>query len=178
MARASARRHAQAVFQIALEQNELDRWRYDLGMIAEAMKDSVIYAFLENPKIHFGEKAKIMSRRLEGISPLAMNFALLLVAKKRLGIVEEIVYEYGRLVDEHRGITHAKVATAVPLDEKDKDSVTHRLSDALGKEILLVTQVDPSIIGGLTIRVGDKLIDGSTKSRLQALRKSLVEAAE
>jgi len=173
MARASARRHAQAVFQIALEQNELDRWRSDLGMIAEAMKDSVIYAFLENPKIHFGEKTKIMSRRLEGISPLAMNLALLLVAKKRLGIVEEIVYEYGRLVDEHRGITHAKVATAVPLDEKDKDSVTHRLSDVLGKEILLVTQVDPSIIGGLTIRVGDKLIDGSTKSRLQALRKSL-----
>lgn len=178
MARASARRHAQAVFQIALEQNELDRWRSDLGMIAEAMKDSVIYAFLENPKIHFGEKAKIMSRRLEGISPLAMNLALLLVAKKRLGIVEEIVYEYGRLVDEHRGIAHAKVATAVPLDAKDKDSVTHRLSDALSKEILLVTQVDPSIIGGLTIRVGDKLIDGSTKSRLQALRKSLVGAAE
>lgn len=178
MARASARRHAQAVFQIALEQNELDRWRSDLGMIAEAMKDSVIYAFLENPKIHFGEKTKIMSQRLEGIGPLAMNLALLLVAKKRLGIVEEIVYEYGRLVDEHRGIAHAKVATAVPLDEKYKDSVTHRLSDALGKKILLVTQVDPFIIGGLTVRVGDKLIDGSTKSRLQALKKSLVGAAE
>ena len=138
----------------------------------------IIYAFLENPKIHFDEKSGILRQRLDGISPLAMNLALLLVAKKRLGIVEELVAEYGRLVDEHRGIAHAKVATAIPLDEKDKSSVDDRLSDALGKEILLVTQVDPSIIGGLTVRVGDKLIDGSTKSRLQALRKSLVEAAE
>ncbi len=178
MARASARRHAQAVFQIALEQNELDRWRNDLGMIAEAMNDPLLYAFLENPKIHFDVKTRILSQRLEGISPLAMNLALLLVAKKRLGIVEEIVYEYGRLVDEHRGIAHAKVATAIPLDEKDRDSVTHRLSDALGKDILLITQVDPSIIGGLTVRIGDKLIDGSTKNRLQALKKILVGAAE
>lgn len=178
MGRASARRHAQAVYHIALEQDELDTWRSDLETIAEAMKDSILYAFLENPKIHFDEKARILRQCLEGISPLAMNLALLLVAKKRLGIVEELVAEYGRLVDEHRGIAHAKVATAIPLDERDKGSVTHRLSDTLGKEILLVTQVDPSIIGGLTVRVGDKLIDGSTKSRLQALRKSLVEAAE
>lgn len=178
MARFSARRHAQAVFHIAQEQNELDKWRSDLETIAEAMKDSTLYQFLESPKIHFDEKARLLRELLEGISPLAMNLVLLLVIKNRLGIVEDLVSEYGQLVDELRGIAHANVATAIPLDEKDKDNVTRRLSDALGKEILLVPQVDPSIIGGLTIRVGDKLIDGSTKSRLQSLRKSLVEAAE
>ncbi|MBE0415563.1 MAG: ATP synthase F1 subunit delta [Dehalococcoidia bacterium] len=174
MARASARRHAQAAFQIALEQNELDGWRGDLEVISEAVKDPFLLSFLESPKIHFAEKERILRQRLEGINPLAMNMSFLLVAKRRLGIVEEIVSEYGRLVDEYRGIAHAAVVTAVPLDENEKDRLTHRLSDIVGKEILLASQVDPSIIGGLVARVGDKLIDGSTKSRLLALKESLM----
>lgn len=174
MARASARRHAQAAFQIALERSELDMWRGDLKRISEAMEDPLLAAFLQSPKVPFEEKARILSQCLEGINPLAMNLAFLLVAKGRLGIVEEIVLEYGRLLDEHRGIAHAEVATAVPLDLDEKDRLTHRLSDMMAKEILVTTKLDPSIIGGLIARVGDKLIDGSIKSRLLALRESLV----
>ncbi|RLC68650.1 MAG: F0F1 ATP synthase subunit delta [Chloroflexi bacterium] len=174
MARASARRHAQAAFQIALERGELDIWREDLKRISEAMKDPLLVAFLESPKIRFEEKARILSQRLEGINPLAMNLAFLLVAKGRLRIVDEMVLEYERLLDEHRGIAHAEVATAIPLDSDEKDKLAHRLSRMMGKEIVLTTKVDPSIIGGLIARVDDKLIDGSTKSRLRALRQSLV----
>jgi F-type H+-transporting ATPase subunit delta len=171
---ASARRHAQAVFQIALERGELDLWRGDLERISEAMKDPLVYAFLESPKIHFDEKARILSQSLEGINPLAMNLAYLLVARRRLGIAGDIVTEYQRLVDEHRGIAHAEVATAVPVDEVVKDKLAHRLGDLVGKEIVLSSRVDPSLIGGLMARVGDKLIDGSTKTRLLSLRQSLV----
>jgi len=174
MARASGRRHAQAAFQIALEREELDIWRGDLTRISETVKAPLFTAFLESPKVPFAEKARILRQRLEGINPLAMNLALLLVFKGRLGIVEELVLEYGRLLDEHRGIAHAEVATAVPLDSDEEDRLTHRLSDMMDKEIVLTTKVDPSIIGGLIARVGDKLIDGSTKSRLLALRESLV----
>jgi F-type H+-transporting ATPase subunit delta len=174
MARASARRHAQAAFQIALEQKELDIWRGDLEQISEAVKEPLLFAFLESPKIPFTEKARVLSQRLEGVNPLAMNLAYLLVAKGRLGIVEDMVFEYERLVDEHRGIAHAEVATAVPLDPEEKDKLTSRLSALMGKEIVVTTRVDPSIIGGLIARVGDKLIDGSTKSRLLALRENLV----
>ena len=174
MARASARRHAQAAFQIALERGELDAWRGDLEMISEAMKDPIILAFLENPRIHFSEKTRILSQRLEGINPLAMNLALLLVAKGRLGLVEDLVVEYNRLVDEHQGIAHAEVATAVPLEPEEKDKLVNCLGDMVGKEIALTTRVDPSLIGGLVARVGDKLIDGSTRSRLLALRDSLL----
>jgi len=171
---ASARRHAQAVFQIALERGELDLWRGDLERISEAMKDPLVYAFLESPKIHFDEKARILSQRLEGISPLAMNLAYLLVARRRLGIAGDIVTEYRRLVDEHRGIAHAEVATAVPVDEELEDKLARRLGDLVGKEIVLISRVDPSLIGGLMARVGDKLIDGSIKTRLLSLRQSLV----
>jgi len=174
MARASARRHAQAAFQIALERGELDIWRGDLKRISDAMKDPLLVAFLESPKIHFEEKVRILRQRLEGISPLAMNLAFLLVAKGRLGIIDDMVLEYERLLDEHRGIAHAEVATAIPLDSDQEDKLAYRLSEMMGKEIVLTAKVDPSIIGGLIVRVGDKLIDGSTKSRLRALRQSLV----
>ena len=175
MARAaSARRHAQAAFQIALERDELEGWRGDLERIAKAVKDPLLYPLLESPKIPFSEKARILSQRLEGVTPLAMNLAYLLVAKGRLRIVEDIVSEYERLVDDQRGIAHAEVATAVPLDEEEKDKVIHRLGDIVGKEIVLSARVDPSLIGGLVARVGDKLIDGSTKSRLLSLRESLI----
>lgn len=173
MVRASARRHAQAAFHIALERGELDIWRGDLEQISEAMKDPLLFAFLESPKIPFEEKASILSQCLGGINPLAMNLAFLLVAKGRLGMIDDMVLEYGRLLDEHRGIAHAEVATAVALDSEETDRLTNRLSDLIGKEILLTAKVDPSIIGGLIARVGDKLVDGSTKSRLFALRESL-----
>jgi len=161
------------VFQIALERDELDLWRQDLERIAEVIKDPLLYAFLASPKVPFGEKVKILRQRLEGVSPLAMNLVYLLVTRGRLRIVEDMVDEYGRLVDERRGIAHAEVTTAVPVDEEVKDSLVRRLGDLMDKEIVIGVEVDPSIIGGLIARIGDKVIDGSTKSRLLALRESL-----
>jgi len=171
---ASARRHAQAVFQIALEQDKLDIWREDLGRIAAASADPLLYAFLTSPKVPFSEKAGILSQRLEGVTPLAMNLAYLLVARGRLRIVRDTVDEYGRLVDEHRGIAHAEVAAAVPVDEEVEDRLGRRLGDLVGREIVLRVKVDPSLIGGIIARIGDKMIDGSTRSRLLSLRESLI----
>ena len=176
MARAaSARRHAQAAFEIALERDELDVWRRDLERIAGAMRDPVLRPVLESPKVPFTEKTRILGQWLEGVTPLAMNLAHLLVARGRLGIAEDIFTEYERLVDDHRGIAHAEVTTAVPLGEGEREKLVRRLGEVVGKEIVLRERVDPALIGGLRARVGDKLIDGSTKSRLLWLRESLIE---
>ena len=175
MARAaSARRHAQAAFEIALEQKELDRWRGDLKRISTVIKDPQLYSLLQSPKIHYEGKARVLADLLEGVTPMALNLACLLVAKSRLGIVEDMVAEYERMVDEYRGIAHAEVATAIPLEEKTKERLIDRLRDMVGREIVLTTKVEPALIGGLTVRMGDKFIDGSTKSRLNSLRESLV----
>jgi F-type H+-transporting ATPase subunit delta len=174
MAGAAARRHAQAAFQIALERGELDVWREDLGRLAEAVQDPGLFAFLESPRVHLEDKAKVLGRVLDKLNPLVMNMALLLVSRGRLALVPETVTEYGRLVDEHQGIAHAEVATAVPLDSKQEAKLTRRLGDLVGKDIMLATEVEPSLVGGLTARVGDKLIDGSIKSRFSALRGSLI----
>lgn len=174
MARVAAKRHAQAAFEIALERNELQVWRDDLERLAEAVKDPTLFAFLESPAIHLDEKVRILRDGLEGLNPLVVNLALLLVSRGRLGLLNEIVLEYGRLVDENRGVAHAEVATAVTLEPEDREKLAGRLSDLVGRKIVLTTRVDPAILGGLVARVGDKLIDGSTKSRLDALRVSLM----
>jgi F-type H+-transporting ATPase subunit delta len=171
---AAARRHAQAAFQIALERGELDVWREDLGRLSEAVQDPRLLAFLESPRIHLEDKSRVLSQVVEGLNPLVMNLALLLVSRGRLGLLPETVIEYGRLVDEHQGIAHAEVATAVPLEPKQEDKLSRRLGDLVGKDIVLTAVVEPSLVGGLTARVGDKLIDGSIKSRFSALRGSLI----
>ena len=174
--RTSARRFAQAVFQIALEKEELDKWQTDLGTIDSLREDAAFMAVLENPKVPFDSKAKLLSERLGGIGPLALNLALLLVARGAIGIIGDIAAEYRRLVDAQRGIEPAEVITAVPLDEADKKKLAENLSAMVGKQVTLDTSVDPEILGGIIARMGGKLLDGSTRSRLAALKRELVGA--
>jgi F-type H+-transporting ATPase subunit delta len=173
---ASAKRHAQAVFQIASENNEVEKWRSELKEIATTLKDPQLRAILEDPKVHLSEKEKLISKCLPELSQLALNFTYLLVAKQRLGILEQIVSEYERMADAHQGLEHARVVTALPIDKQEEVKLTEHLATITGKKILLTTEVDPAIIGGFVARVGDKLIDGSTKAKLEALKRSLVQA--
>lgn len=170
---AAARRYAQAVFQLAIEENELDRWRADLETISSLIKRPELLSILENPIIPLGEKRRILRDVAPALAPLALNLASLLIVKGRLAIADQIAAEYGKMVDAHRGVERAEVITAVPLDEADKDKIRERLAALTNKEIILSPRVDPSIIGGLVARIGDKLLDGSTRSNLLTLKKRL-----
>ena len=173
MASAAARRHARAAFQIALERNELDIWRGDLERLSKAIEDPLLFAFLENPKVHFESKAKVLRQGLAGINPMVMNLALLLVSRGRFNIITDVAQEYERMVDEKKGIAHADVVAAIPLSSDDENKLARRLGDIVGSKVVVSTGVSPEIIGGLVIKVGDKLIDGSTKSQFRALKKSM-----
>jgi len=175
--RAFARRYSQAVFEIALERGELDSWQSDLRKVASLSEDAAIALLLENPKVPFGDKAKLLSEQLGDINPLALNLISLLVAKGRLTMAGEIADEYERLLDSHRGIEKAEVVTAIPLDDEDKSRLEKRLGTILGKQVVVSCQVDSSLIGGVVARVAGKLIDGSTRSRLEALKKELSRSA-
>ena len=173
MASAAARRHARAAFQIALERNELDIWRVDLERLSKAVEDPLLFAFLENPKVHLDSKMKVLRQGLVGINPMVMNLAMLLVSRGRLNIITNVAREYERMVDEKKGIAYADVTTAVPLSSDDENKLARRLGDIIGSKAVVSTDVAPEIIGGLIIKVGDKLIDGSTKSQFTALKKSM-----
>lgn len=174
---ASARRHAQAVFQIALESDQVERWRQDLRSLAQSLADRELLALLESPKLRFEEKTRVLGEVLTGVNPLALNLAYLLVSRGRLGIVADLVAEYERFADAHQGLEHAEVTAAIPLDEQDRERLAQRLSSLAGLKVVVSTRVDPAIIGGMVARIGDRLIDGSTRSRLDSLKRSLVEPA-
>jgi len=171
--RTYARRYSQAVFSIAREKNELDRWQSDLEKIATVGDDAQFVALLENPKVRFEDKAKLLSQWLGGVNPLALNLVYLLVTKGRLGMVADIADEYQRLLDSYRGIERAEVTTAIPLDDKDRRKLEERLGAVVGKKVVVKPKVDPSVLGGVVARVGGKLLDGSTRSKLMALKKAL-----
>lgn len=172
----SARRHAQAVFEIALENKELERWKADLNVIAETLGNPQLAAILENPKLQFSQKQKLLQNILVSVSPTAKNLACLLVRKKLIRIVGSLVTEYTRLMNAHNGRETAKVITAIPLSSHETEIIRHKLAKLTGKELVVTTQVDAGIMGGLVAKIGDELIDGSIRTRLQELRKDLIEA--
>ena len=173
-----ARRYTQAIFSIALEKQELDRWQADLEKIAVLGEDAELNALLESPKIHFDKKAKLLSELLGDINPLALNLACLLVTRGIFSTAGAIADEYQRLLDSHRGIERAEVVTAVPLEEEEKRKLKEHLGAMVGKKIMLQPGVDESLIGGIVARIGGKLMDGSTRRKLEVLRKELTGTGE
>ena len=88
-------------------------------------------------------------------------------------MIGDIADEYQRLFDSHRGIERAEVTTVIPLDKEDKQRLTEHLATMVGKKVVLKPEVDSRLVGGIVARIGDKLLDGSTRSKLAALRKEL-----
>jgi F-type H+-transporting ATPase subunit delta len=171
-----ARSYSQAAFRIALEGKELNRWQSDLRKIASLVKDEALLKLLENLEVPFDDKAKVLSERLGDVNPEALKMVSILVTKGRLGIIDDIANEYQRLLDNYRGIEGAEVAevtTAISLDDEDNLRLAQRLTSLVGKPVVLKPKVDSSLIGGIIIRVGDKLIDGSIRSKLQTLKREL-----
>ncbi len=173
--RVYAKRYSQAVFEIALETKELDRWQSDLRRIASLSEDMALITLLESPKFRFDDKIKILAERLSDINPLALNLTRLLVARGGLSMIGDIADEYKRLLDSYRGIEQAEVITVIPLDDEDKLRLEERLSVIVDTKVVLKSEVDSSLIGGIVARIGGKLLDGSTRSKLAALKKELVK---
>ena len=174
MARAgSARRYAQAVFEIAQESSDERAWLDDLARIVEIFDDREIQSFLENPKISFDQKQQSLEPHFAGMKELAQNFAYLLVQKRRVGIASDIAHEYQRFLDALEDIAPVEVTTAVPLQKAEQDQIAEKIQNIIGRQLRLTVREDPSILGGLIARVGDQVIDGSVRSRLISLRESL-----
>ncbi len=170
---AAAKRYAQAAFTVALEQGELERWTADLESLAALMTQPDAAAVLESDRVADAEKEKVLTAALADVGPRALNLARLLVAKRRTALAVQIGQEFQTLLDEHRGVARATVTTALPLTDDQVKGVAAKLSRITGKQVSVEPRVDEAIMGGLIARVGDTLIDGSTRSRLIALKKVL-----
>lgn len=174
----SARRYAQAIFQIAQAKNNLDEWKKELRKLAEVTKDREAMDLIDHPKVAFNLKAELIKQRLNTTNELVLNLCNLLILKGRLKNAEQIADEYESLLDTQRGIKHAVVTTAVAVDETEKQKITSQLEKITGKKVTVKLQVNPNIIGGMVARIEDTLIDGSVRNRLDLLRRDLAEASK
>ncbi len=172
----AARRHAQAVFEIAVEKNTLDKWRSDLDLLAGVFGDAELVPVLESPKIRFEDKADVITKNLSTVSTEALNLAKLLILRHRVKIMPQLALEYGIMMDRRQGIEHAQVTTAVEMDSSAESKIKEELAKITGSKVELTTKIDPDIIGGFVARVGDKVIDGSVRNRLQNLKQNIAQA--
>jgi len=170
----SGKRYAQAALELAVERDELESWQVSLRKVAELVEDGKLMALLESPKLPFLVKKGLLEERLGEINALALNLVCLLISRGRLRLANNISQEYDRLLDAYHGIEHAEVATALPLDDEGKERLSRQLGEMMGRKIVIDAQVDPSVVAGFIAKIGDTLIDGSIRNKLEALRKSLV----
>ncbi len=173
MASTVARRYAQAVFEIARDTNSFDAWDRDLSILNAVMSDPVTRGFLISPKNAESDKRALLDKALEASQPEAKRLTSLLLDRRRLEAVPEIYEQYLSLLLKEKGIVIADVTTAVPLDAAGESMIQKQLSELIGKEVEVRTQVDPAIIGGMVARIGDNLIDGSVSNQLRRLHERL-----
>lgn len=167
---------AKVIFDNALKSGELNKQLSQLRKVSSTLKDESLSKMLLDASIPYAEKAEALASRLGEVDTLTLKMVLMLATKNRLETIEDITDEYQRLLDAYHGVEGAEVVevtTAIPLDEKEKMSLSQRLTDTVKKPIRLKATVDPDIIGGIIIKIGDKLIDGSTRTTLEKLKKGL-----
>jgi len=173
---ASARRYAQAVFELALENRELEKWFDDLTLLSDSVSNQEFLDFLSQPRVTNEEKIRVVRDALgDSVGPLALNLMSLLATKNIAHILPGITDQYQELLDAQQGIERAEAVTAIPLDDDEQRRVTEMLSAMSGRDVRLTTRVDAEILGGMIIRIDDRVMDGSTRSRLQAMRRELAE---
>lgn len=170
---AIARRYAQAYFDLAEEAGAVDAWGRELSRVAEALGDPQVARVLANPRLRGAQRASLAAELLEGATPQAGNLVRLLIERGRIGALPLVVTHYRRLADRASGVVRAEVITAVPVSSAEAERIKSTLSDRLGGAVETTVAQDPSILGGLVIRVGDRVIDGSVRTRLQQLRTAL-----
>ena len=175
---AAARRYAEAAFEVAMRDNAVETWRSELDAAAEVIAEERIGRALNNPSIPLETRTETAEATFGPmVSRQVLNLIGLLLRRGRIEELPRLAAEFRRLDDERQGITNATATSASALTSDEVRALTKRLEQFTGGRVQLDVQVDPSLLGGVVVRVGDRLIDGSVRSRLERLRTKLVSGA-
>jgi len=169
----AARRYAEAAFEIGKADGTLDTWERDLASLRAALDDEGLRHLVEHPAVAFPDKERVLRRVVSGVAEEPMRLALLMIRRGRPGAIDAMVDRFGELVRRERGISLAEVRTAQALDETQRAAIEERLTQLTGDRIEMREVVDEALIGGVSVRIGDRLYDASVRSRLERLRARL-----
>jgi F-type H+-transporting ATPase subunit delta len=173
-----ARSYAEALFELGERQNKHDAFVASFTALDEAAgRDPLVRAFLESPKIELAAKKSAVRRAIgQQTDPMFVNFLMVVLQKRRQRLLFDIGREYLALVDEKLGRMHVQVTLARAMDGALQEQLSKQLAAVLGKQVIPHVSVNPEILGGIIVRYGDRVLDGSLRRRLVSLRHRLMDA--
>ena len=174
-----ARNYAETLLELARRDgNALERYGTLIRETAEAMgRDITLRRFLESPRVTTDHKNELFARAFANRAPRNfIRFLAALVNHGRQMLLPEVASEYQALVDQAEGRVHAQVTVARQTSDGERDTIAHELSRAIGKNVVPHLEIDPSILGGVVVKMGDTVMDGSVRKRLSVLRARLTAA--
>jgi len=172
--RSTARRYAEAALSLAERDGSLGDWVRALETASTRLTDAQVMRVLADPAIAFDDRRRVAEAMLgDAITGGPRNLVLLLVQRGRIELLPRVAAELRRLWEQRQGIVRAVVTSAAPLSEAETDAVRAKLAAMTGDQVEVELQVDPALLGGLLVRMGDRLIDGSVRGRLERLRARL-----
>ena len=173
-----ARNYADALFELANRHDGLQAYGEGIETVARLIEeDRRFRLFLETPRIDDEDKKNVVHAAFDDVLPKhVVNFVLVTIDKRRQRLLRSISGQYHALLDAHLGREHVQVTVARPVDDATRQVITEKLSTALGKEAIHNIRVQSEILGGLVVRTGDTIYDGSVRRRLEGMRRRLLKA--
>lgn len=169
--------YARALFEVASEHDSLDEIHEQLDAFADAMHDSRdLMLFFFSPYFSVAEKKEGLERAVQGANPEFENFLEALIERHRMPAIFRIRTEFTSLWDEARKLLPVQIVSAVELDPETVKSLGDRIGEQVDRKIELSSEVDPEILGGIVLRVGNLILDASIRNRLEQLRKQVAQA--
>jgi F-type H+-transporting ATPase subunit delta len=173
-----ARVYARSLFEVALEQGKLDELREQLAQFADALNDQrELAVFFFSPYFSTEEKQDALGRLLDGADESFMNFLKLLIENHRMPVIFRLRHEYERLWDEENRTLPVEITSAIELDQATTESLGRTIGERAGRKVTLSARVDPDILGGIVVRVGNSILDASIRNRLEQLRRHVAQGA-
>jgi len=173
MASPIARRYAEAYFAIASEKGDIAGFRTELARAAETLSHPEVALALRNPRLPLTQRSRLALDLLDGASREVRNLVHLLVERRRADSVPDIVEAFDSLADRRGAVVRVAVLTATAVDEQLETTITNALRKRFGATATVMFNHDPGIIGGLVVRIGDRVIDDSLRTHLQQLQAAL-----
>ena len=169
----SGDRYARALFELASEKGTVDDWLVQLDLAVQVLNDDEFRALLNHAEVSLLRKREAVEAVLAEVDPMVQNLISLLVARGSVGVGGDVYDNYTRLVDIAKGRQRVELTSAVELEDNQIDKIKVFVEGLVKKEVVIHTSVDESILGGIVIQIGDQLLDGSTKTQLEGLRKQV-----
>ncbi len=171
-----ARRYAKALFSLAIESGRMEAWSESLSLLATALRDAPDLAVIISDPLHARDERQAIAEHLAravNLDPEPTSLLRLLADRNRLDRLPDVLRAFGELADQQLGRLRARITSAVPLEGPAVEALSRRLSDLTRATVLLERSVEPALLGGVVAQVGSVVYDGSVRTQLEDLRRSL-----